>query len=297
MIGKNRRISKRVGSYAIHVIVIFFGIICLLPLWYIVVVSFSKASAVEGNMVGLLPVGFNTVAYEEVLGDTQFWRSFGISVCRVILAVIINTVLTVSMAYPLTKNKRQFKGRNIYMNLLIFAMLFNGGMVPTFLTLKNYHLLNTIWALVLPGAVPVFNVILMMNFMNGIPKALEEAAILDGATPLQVLLRVYIPCSGPVIATVSLFSVVGSWNDFYSGLLYITRSKNYPLMTYIQSITINMEDIVRNGTASEILRASQVSSQNLNAAKIVIAVIPLLIIYPLLQKYFITGIVIGSVKE
>lgn len=297
MMGKNRRISKRVGSYAIHVIVIFFGIICLLPLWYIVVVSFSKASAVEGNMVGLLPVGFNTVAYEEVLGDTQFWRSFGISVCRVILAVIINTVLTVSMAYPLTKNKRQFKGRNIYMNLLIFAMLFNGGMVPTFLTLKNYHLLNTIWALVLPGAVPVFNVILMMNFMNGIPKALEEAAILDGATPLQVLLRVYIPCSGPVIATVSLFSLVGSWNDFYSGLLYITRSKNYPLMTYIQSITINMEDIVRNGTASEILRASQVSSQNLNAAKIVIAVIPLLIIYPLLQKYFITGIVIGSVKE
>ena len=295
--GKNRRISKWVGSYAIHVIVIFFGIICLLPLWYIVVVSFSKASAVEGNMVGLLPVGFNTVAYEEVLGDTQFWRSFGISVCRVILAVIINTVLTVSMAYPLTKNKRQFKGRNIYMNLLIFAMLFNGGMVPTFLTLKNYHLLNTIWALVLPGAVPVFNVILMMNFMNGIPKALEEAAILDGATPLQVLLRVYIPCSGPVIATVSLFSLVGSWNDFYSGLLYITRSKNYPLMTYIQSITINMEDIVRNGTASEILRASQVSSQNLNAAKIVIAVIPLLIIYPLLQKYFITGIVIGSVKE
>ena len=297
MMGKNRRVSKRVGSYAIHVIVIFFGIICLLPLWYIVVVSFSKASAVEGNMVGLLPVGFNTVAYEEVLGDTQFWRSFGISVCRVILAVIINTVLTVSMAYPLTKNKRQFKGRNIYMNLLIFAMLFNGGMVPTFLTLKNYHLLNTIWALVLPGAVPVFNVILMMNFMNGIPKALEEAAILDGATPLQVLLRAYIPCSGPVIATVSLFSVVGSWNDFYSGLLYITRSKNYPLMTYIQSITINMEDIVRNGTASEILRASQVSSQNLNAAKIVIAVIPLLIIYPLLQKYFITGIVIGSVKE
>ena len=295
--GKNRRISKRVGSYAIHVIVIFFGIICLLPLWYIVVVSFSKASAVEGNMVELLPVGFNTVAYEEVLGDTQFWRSFGISVCTVILAVIINTVLTVSMAYPLTKNKRQFKGRNIYMNLLIFAMLFNGGMVPTFLTLKNYHLLNTIWALVLPGAVPVFNVILMMNFMNGIPKALEEAAILDGATPLQVLLRVYIPCSGPVIATVSLFSLVGSWNDFYSGLLYITRSKNYPLMTYIQSITINMEDIVRNGTASEILRASQVSSQNLNAAKIVIAVIPLLIIYPLLQKYFITGIVIGSVKE
>lgn len=294
---KNRQISSGVGDFIIHAIVILLGLICLLPLWYIVVVSFSKASAVEGNMVSLIPIGFNTVAYEEVLGDAQFWRSFGISVIRVILAVIINTVLTVSMAYPLTKNKRQFKGRDIYMNLLIFAMLFNGGLVPTFLTLKNYHLLNTIWALVLPGAVPIFNVILMMNFMKGIPRALEEAAILDGANPLQVLLKVYLPCSVPVVATVALFSVVGNWNDFYSGLMYITRSKNYPLMTYIQSITINMEDIVRNGSAEDIMRASQVSSQNLNAAKIVIAVTPLLIIYPFLQKYFITGIVIGSVKE
>jgi putative aldouronate transport system permease protein len=183
------------------------------------------------------------------------------------------------------------------MNVLIFAMLFNGGMIPTFLMIKKYHLINTIWALVLPGAVPIFNVILLMNFFLGIPKSLEEAAVLDGANPLQVLLRVYLPCSVPVLATVSLFSIVGSWNDFYSGLIYITRMNNYPLMTYIQSLTINMEEIIKNGTAEEILRASQVSEQNLNAAKIVIAVIPLMLIYPFLQKYFITGIVIGSVKE
>ena len=180
---------------------------------------------------------------------------------------------------------------HLYMNLLVFAMLFNGGLVPTFLALKEYHLLNTIWALILPGAVPIFNVILLMNFMMGIPKSLEEAAILDGANPVQVLTRVYLPCSVPVIATVALFSIVGSWNDFYTGLMYITRINKYPLMTYIQSITINMEDIIRNGTMEEILRASQVSQQNLNAAKIVVAVVPLLLIYPLLQKYFITGIV------
>lgn len=290
-------LAGKIGYISIYAVVILLGLICLLPLWYIVAVSFSRASAVEGNMVTLLPVGFNTIAYEEILGDAQYWRSFGISVVRVILAVIINTVLSVSMAYPLTKNKRQFKGRDVYMNLLVFAMLFNGGLVSTFLALKEYHLLNTIWALILPGAVPIFNVILLMNFMMGIPKSLEEAAILDGANPVQVLTRVYLPCSVPVIATVALFSIVGSWNDFYSGLMYITRINKYPLMTYIQSITINMEDIIRNGTMEEILRASQVSQQNLNAAKIVVAVVPLLLIYPLLQKYFITGIVIGSVKE
>jgi putative aldouronate transport system permease protein len=201
------------------------------------------------------------------------------------------------MAYSLSKNNRQFRGRNIYMNILIFAMLFNGGMIPTFLMIKKYHLLNTIWALVLPGAVPIFNVILLMNFFSAIPKSLEEAALLDGANPLKVLTRVFIPCSVPVLATVTLFSIVGSWNDFYSGLIYITRSKSYPLMTYIQSLTINMEDIIKNGTAEEIIRASKVSEQNLNAAKIVVAVIPLMLIYPLLQKYFISGIVVGSVKE
>ncbi len=292
-----KKIAGKTGIICIYGIVIFLGLCCLLPLWYIVAISFSKASAVEGNMVSLIPIGFNTVAYEEILTDAQYWRSFLISILRVILAVIINLVLTVSMAYALTKNNKQFHGRDIYMNILIFAMLFNGGMIPTYLAIKRYHLLNTIWALVLPGAVPIFNVILLMNFFLGIPKSLEEAAVLDGATPLQVLTRVYIPCSVPVLATVTLFSIVGSWNDFYSGLIYITRIENYPLMTYIQSLTINMEEIIKHGTMEDIIRASQVSEQNLNAAKIVVAVIPLMLIYPFLQKYFITGIVIGSVKE
>lgn len=293
---KSRLIGKA-GYAFLYIIVIALGLICLLPLWYIVAVSFSRASAVEANIVTLFPIGFNTIAYEEILGDKQYWHSFGISVIRVILALLLNTVLSVCMAYPLTKDKRQFHGRDIYMNILIFAMLFSGGLVPTFLTLKRYGILNTIWALVLPGAVPVFNVILLMNFMAGLPKSLEESAVLDGANPLQVLVNIYIPCSIPVIATIILFSIVGSWNDFYSGLMYMTRMDKYPLMTYIQSITIDMQDIVKNGTMEDILRASQISEQNMNAAKIVVAVIPLLLIYPFLQKYFITGIVIGAVKE
>ena len=187
---------------------------------------------------------------------------------------------------------------DVYMNLMIFAMLFSGGMIPVYLVVKNLNLLNTIWALILPGAVPVFNVILVMNFFVGLPKSLEEAAVIDGASPLQVLLRVYIPCSKPSLATVALFSIVGHWNDFYSGLIYITKIKKYPLMTYISSLTINLQDLIKSGVSSETLKnATEVSNMNLNAAKIVVAVIPLLLIYPLLQRYLISGLVIGAVKE
>ncbi len=286
------------GKGAIYLIVFLLGVICLLPLLNIVAVSFSGSAAVAANRVGIFPVDFTVAAYEKILGDHQFWRSFGISVARVVLALLLNLILIMLMAYPLSKSKREFKGRNIYMDLLIFAMLFNGGMIPTYIVIKNLGLLNTIWALILPGAVPIFSVIMVMNFFMGVPKALEEAAVIDGATPLQVLTKVYLPCSKPVIATIALFSIVGSWNDFFSGLLYMTKVNNYPLQTYIQSLNVKLEDMLNaGGSISSLVNIMDVSAQNLNAAKIVVSVIPLLLIYPLLQKYLITGIVVGSVKE
>lgn len=295
---ENKSLISRLRVFIIYAIVILLALCCLLPLLNIVAISLSSSAAVTGNQVGLLPVGFSLAAYEKIVGDRQFWRSFGISVLRVVLALALNLTLIVLMAYPLSKTEREFKGRNIYMYLLIFAMLFNGGMIPTFLVLRNLGILNTVWALVLPGAVPIFSVILVMNFFMGIPKSLEEAAVLDGASPFQVLTKIYIPCSKPSLATVALFSIVGSWNDFYSGLIYITKMRNYPLMTYIQSLSVNIEELLKAGAnASALENIMEVSNQNLNAAKIVVAVIPLLLIYPMLQKYLITGIVMGSVKE
>ncbi|WP_339261438.1 carbohydrate ABC transporter permease [Paenibacillus sp. FSL R5-0713] len=274
------------------------ALICLLPLWNIVAISFSSSEAVSANAVGLVPVNFTTAAYTKIIDDAQFWRSFGISVLRVALALVLNMILIILMAYPLSKSKREFKGRNIYMNIMIFAMLFSGGMIPTYLLIKNLDMLNTIWALVLPGAVPIFSVILVMNFFSAVPKALEEAAFIDGANPLQVLFKVYVPVSIPALATVALFSIVGTWNDFFSGLIYMTKVSNYPLMTYIQSLNVNIADLLQAGTnSSELSNLTEISNKNLNAAKIVVAVIPLLLIYPLLQKYFVTGIVVGSVKE
>ena len=286
------------GKGLIYLIVFLLGMICLLPLLNILALSFSSSDAAAANIVGFVPVKFTTAAYNKILEDRQFWRSFGISVVRVALQLVLNLVLIVLMAYPLSKSAREFRGRNIYMNLLVFAMLFSGGMIPSYLVVKRLGLINTVWSRVLPGAVPIFSVIMVMNFFMGVPKALEEAAILDGATPIQVLTRVYIPCSKPVIATVALFSIVGSWNDFFGGLIYMTRVANYPLQTYIQSLSVSLEDILHSGgSLSTLVNAMEVSKQNLNAAKIVVSVVPLLLIYPVLQKYLITGIVMGSVKE
>ena len=184
------------------------------------------------------------------------------------------------------------------MNLLLFAMLFSGGMIPNYMLIKNLHLLNTVWALILPGSVTTFNVILVMNFFIGIPKSIEEAAVIDGANPFFILLKIFIPCSKPVLATVALFSIVWNWNDFFGGLIYMTKIRNYPLMTYVQSLNINIAELVRGGAGAEALKdAMAVSNKNLNAAKIVVAVVPLLFIYPLLQKYLISGMVLGAVKE
>lgn len=295
---ENKSLASRLRCAVIYIVVILLALCCLLPLLNIVAISLSSNAAVTGGRVGLIPVGFSAAAYEKIVADRQFWRSFGIAALRTGMALALNLVLIVLMAYPLSKSEREFKGRNVYMYLLIFAMLFNGGMIPTFLVLRRLGILNTIWALVLPGAVPIFSVILVMNFFMGIPKSLEEAALLDGASPFQVLTQIYIPCSKPSLATVALFSIVGSWNDFYSGLIYITKMRNYPLMTYIQSLSVNIEELLRAGTnAGALENILEVSNQNLNAAKIVVAVIPLLLIYPMLQKYLITGIVMGSVKE
>lgn len=295
---EKKNISGRLGRGSIHAIVILLALACLIPLWNIVAISFSSSEAVAANQVGLIPVRFTTAAYKKIVEDSQFWKSFGISVLRVLIGLIINMALVVTMAYPLSKSSREFKGRNIYMNLMIFAMLFSGGMIPGYLVVKNLNLLNTIWSLILPGAVPIFNVILVMNFFVGVPKSLEEAAVIDGATPMQILTRVYIPCSKPSLATVALFSIVGHWNDFYSGLIYMTKVDKYPLMTYISSMTVNLQDMVKAGASSESLKnAVEVSNMNLNAAKIVVAVVPLLLIYPILQKYLISGLVVGAVKE
>lgn len=291
---KSKTIGGKTADILIYLTVIFMTMCCLFPLLNMVAISFSDKAAASANMVGLVPVDFTTSAYKTLLGESQFWVSFWISIKRVFLGTIINMILTILLAYPLSKSKREFKGHDVYMYIVIFAMLFSGGMIPIYLTIKSYGLLNSIWALILPGAVPVFNVILLMNFFKGVPKSLEEAAAIDGASKLTILLKIYLPISMPALATIILFCIVNHWNDFFSGLVYMNKTSMYPLQTYIQQLSVDMSQIT---DPEQIKRFAQVSNKTLDAAKIVVSTIPLLIIYPFLQKYFVSGIVIGAVKE
>ena len=278
----------------VWLIVILMTLCCLLPLLNTLAISFSNNSAVNANQVGILPVGFTLSSYKKLLEDNQFWRSAWISVLRVVLGTGLNMLMMILLAYPLSKSKNRFASRDIYMKLVIFAMLFNGGLIPGYIIVSKLHLLNTIWALVLPGAVPVFNVILLMNFMKGLPEALEEAAVIDGASEWTILTRVVLPISKPGLATVALFCIVNHWNDYFQGLIYMRTPSKYPLQTYIQQLTIDVSQIT---DPQQLIYFMTISTRTLNAAKIVVATVPLLVIYPFLHRYFVTGIVIGAVKE
>ena len=286
--------GKLISRIIIWAVVILLTLSCLLPLINMVAISFSGSNAVSANKVGLLPVDFNTSTYKKLLGDAQFWKSFLISVERVVLGTFINMVFTISMAYPLSKSRNRFRAREIYMKIVIFAMLFSGGIIPLFMVVSKLHLTNTIWSLVLPGAVPVFNVILLINFFKGVPDSLDEAARIDGAGPLTVLLKIYLPVSLPALATVALFAIVNHWNDYFSGLIYMSKAEMYPLQTYIQQLTVDLTQIT---DANQLKQLASMNNRTFNAAKIVVSTIPLLIIYLFLQKYFVTGMVIGAVKE
>jgi multiple sugar transport system permease protein/putative aldouronate transport system permease protein len=292
---KDNSFSSIVIDIVVTVVLVALGIICILPLWYTLCLSLSDKSAAAAGLVKLWPVGFNLTSYSSILGDDQFFHSFWISIQRVVLGTGCELAATLLMAYPLSKSVKQFPPRNVIMWFLVFAMLFSGGLIPWYQTMKSINMINNIWGLVLGNSLPIFNVILVMNFFRNLPKEIEEAALIDGAGPWQIFLQIYLPLSKPVIATVALFSMVYHWNEFFNGLILSTRQAYYPLQTYIQQqiVVINTATM----TQDQIQMLNEISNQTLNAAKIFIAMVPILLVYPLLQRYFITGITLGSVKE
>ena len=277
----------------IYIIIILLGLVCLLPLLNIVAISFSSSAAVEGNMVGLIPVGFSTAAYKKILEDSQFWHSFLISVERVVLTLIINFVLIVLMAYPLSKTNAQFRGRNIYANLMIFAMLFNGGMIPTYLIIQKLGMLNKIWALVLPSAISTYNMIIMRTFFeNTIPNELIEAAALDGCNDITTFFRIVLPLSGAVFAVMALFYGVAQWNSWFPALLYIRDRSLYPLQMILREVLIQSDIGNMAGSTGDV----EVIGDGLKYATMVVSTLPIMCLYPFLQKYFVAGVTIGAVK-
>lgn len=271
------------------------ALICIIPLIHILAVSLSSSDAAATGTVVLWPKDFSLNSYLFVAKRPQFWRAMGISIWRITLGGIVNTVLAILCAYPLSKPKSSFRYRTFYAWFFFITMLFNGGLIPTFLVVKELDLLDTIWALILPSAVPVFNIILLLNFFKQIPRSLDEAAEIDGASQWRRLWQIYVPLAMPAIATILLFALVYHWNSWFDGLIYMNNPDNYPLQSYIQTIVV--QRTFSQLSREEIMALSTISDKTLRSAQIFLGALPIVMVYPFLQRYFVKGITLGGVKE
>ena len=278
------------------IVILLLCLICMVPLLNLLAYSFSASQPIIENKVFLWPKEFTLKAYQYVLESKEFWSSVSVSVKRVLLGVPLNTLLTILVAYPLSKDERQFKARKYYVAYMLTVMLFNGGLMPTYYIVSKTKLIDTVWALIIPGAVPIFNCIVLMNFFRGIPSELEESAKLDGASQWQILWRIFIPISKPSLATIILFSLINHCNSWFDGLIYSNHTTNYPLQSYLQTLVTSTTEILAQGDVKAIAKLVDINDTNMKAAQIFISVIPLMLIYPFLQKYFTTGLTMGSVK-
>ena len=278
------------------IVILLLCLICMVPLLNLLAYSFSASQPIIENKVFLWPKEFTLKAYQYVLESKEFWSSVSVSVKRVLLGVPLNTLLTILVAYPLSKDERQFKARKYYVAYMLTVMLFNGGLMPTYYIVSKTKLIDTVWALIIPGAVPIFNCIVLMNFFRGIPSELEESAKLDGASQWQILWQIFIPISKPSLATIILFSLINHWNSWFDGLIYSNHTTNYPLQSYLQTLVTSTTEILAQGDVKAIAKLVDINDTNMKAAQIFISVIPLMLIYPFLQKYFTTGLTMGSVK-
>ncbi len=271
------------------------AIICILPMIHVLSLSFSSSIAVNSRRVLFWPVEFTFQPYNFVISERPFYTSFFVTIRRVVLGVSINMLITVLAAYPISKSKKVFYKREVYVWLFLISILFSGGLIPLFIIVQMTGLIDTIWALVLPSAVPIFNIILLQNFFKRLPTEIEESALIDGASHSTILFKIFIPLSKPAIATLVLFVAVGHWNSWFDGLIFMNRPQNYPLQSYLQTVVVQRD--MRLETMDDVQAFLTVNQRNSNAAKIILAMIPILLVYPFLQKYFAKGIVLGSVKE
>ncbi|ACS99629.1 carbohydrate ABC transporter permease [Paenibacillus sp. JDR-2] len=290
----HKTLGYKIFSIGNYVFLGLLSLLCILPIIHILAVSFSSMAPASSNLVGFWPIGFTTDAYEKTFGNSNFLNSLGVSVMRTVLSTVIGMALCLMTAYPLSKEDLHFRGRTMYVWIFVFTILFSGGLIPSYILVQKIGLMDSIWALVLPGAVSVWNVILMLNFFRGLPKELEEAAYLDGAGQLKTLVLVFIPLSMPSIATLSLFTMVYQWNSWFDGMIYMRDIKDYPLASLLQTIIVQQDFSKINVDPKQL---ENISQRTVRAAQIFIGALPILLVYPFLQRFFVKGMVIGAVKE
>lgn len=292
---KRTRIRESFGERAYTVVVytllIVFCLMIVIPLLHIIAGSFSDPMSLLRGEVGLLPKGFTTAMYEKVFKDSEIWQGYKNTIIYTVVGTLISVTLTAFGAYPLSR--KDFYGGNVFMGLFVFTMFFTGGMIPTYLLVKDLGMLNTMWALVLPSAVSTYNLIIMRTFFQtSIPGELTESASLDGCSDLGIFFRIVIPLSAPIFAVMVLFYGVAQWNAWFPSLLYISDRSMYPLQMVLREVLIQSDISNMAGSTGDV----EVIGDGLKYATMVVATLPIMCLYPFLQKYFVKGVMIGAVK-
>lgn len=278
----------------IYLFMLLFFIIVAYPILYVLALSFSSREAVLNNEVYIIPVGFNFDNYKLVLKHEFLPKAFLNSVFYTVFGTLYSMILTILGAYALSR--KNYFGRDFIMFLIAFTMMFGGGMIPSYMLIKNLGLLNTRLALIIPFAVSQYNLIVMRTYMQQIPSAIEESAKLDGANDFVILFRIFVPMSKPVIATITLFYAAGQWNDFFSGLIYLDDKNKFPLQLVIRDLLITQNDATLNQGLAAQQGMPSLTPGGFRAAIVVVTVLPLLVVYPFIQKYFVKGVMLGSIK-
>jgi putative aldouronate transport system permease protein len=282
----------RLADAAIMLIVGAVMLLCLLPFLHIIAISLSSKQAVLSGQVSIFPRELDFHAYEIVFKDSRMLKSMGLTILLTVSYTVISMVMSICAAYPLTKDR--LKGRSVFMLIIVFTMFFSGGLIPDYLLVKELGLLDNLLSLIVPGMISAFNLIILRTFFFSIPASLEESAYLDGSSHLGTLVRIVLPLSMPVLATLSLFYAVSRWNGFMDALFYITNADLYPIQLKLYQVVMN--SMVTDLTAQEGVTQVDIVPEGIKAAAIMFATTPILIVYPWLQRYFVSGVMIGAVK-
>ncbi|SNX54638.1 carbohydrate ABC transporter permease [Thermoanaerobacterium sp. RBIITD] len=274
------------------IIMIIVILATLYPFWYLVSLSLSSEKYVYAGLVSVFPRGFTTKTYQVLLAEKEFWTSYKNTIIYTIVGTLVSLFLSTLLAYPLSK--KRLKGRGIILGFVVFTMFFSGGLIPTYLLVNALHMRNTIWGVVLPGAVSTFNVIVMKTFFEGIPAELEEAAEVDGMSTYGILLKIILPLSKPIMYVMALFYAVGVWNNWFGPFIYLDDSAKFPVALYLRNIIAGSQQTAVSST-SDINNLAQISA-TLKSASVILTSIPIMMVYPFIQKYFVQGVMIGSLK-
>lgn len=279
------------GNIVIGAVLILFSIMTFMPFYYVILASFSDPQLLKEGQLMLWPKGFDLTAYKIILNNAQFITAFKNTLLRTILGIALNLTLQLCFAYALSK--RYLPGRKFFMIYIIITMLFNGGIIPTYLVVKGTGLIDTIWALIIPTAMSTWNIILLRSFFENVPDSMEESAKIDGANDLTIFFRIYLPLSMASVATIGLFIAVMHWNTYMDAVIYINSSSKQVLQIFLRDMVVQLEMATLLGDMGVM---NETSSLNVRTASIFLVALPIIIVYPFIQKYFVKGVMLGSVK-